>query len=128
MAFVSEKGVVGDDTIDYNRMLQCAKNKFYSHLLERKLVQREKDIVYNRINIMESLDFLQYLRDWASVSGHDLGNEIETSEELYHELLNVIDSKTTEKTETLYKLIRAADKDLDSKIRESLSDEKGNAP
>ena len=75
---------------------------------------------YNRINIMQSLNFLQYLRDWASDGKHDLSNEIKTSEELYHKLLNVIDSKETDKTETIYQLIRSADKALDKKIQEAL--------
>lgn len=118
----------GDDTAaGYNRMLQCAKNEFYSQLLQRKLIQREKNMVYNRINIMESLNFLQYLRNWASVAGHNLSNEIKTSEELYHNLLNVMELKKTDKTETMYKLIRNADEALDKKIQESLSAQSLNA-
>jgi hypothetical protein len=118
----------GDDTAaGYNRMLQCAKNEFYSQFLERKLIQRENNMVYNRINIMESLKFLQYLRDWASVAGHDLGNEIETSKKLYHNLLKAMESKKTDKTETIYELIRNADEALDKRIQEALSAEKAKA-
>ena len=115
---------VGDDTTDHNRTLQCAKNEFYSQLLERKLIQREKNMVYNRINIMESLDFLQYLRDWASDAGYDLGNEIETSETLYRNLLNVMEAGEGEKTETIYRLIRSADEELDKKIQRVLPKKK----
>jgi len=106
----------GYDDTAATHILQQKKDAFYTTEIDRRLVQFGQRVAENINNINHNLNHLRNLRELASQFGYDLGDELDESEEMYHEILKMLEEEENV-TEEIYNKVRQADEALDLKMK-----------
>ena len=116
--YITTNRLRGYDDAAATHILQCDKDAFYTTEIDLRLVQFGQRVAQNIVNINHNLKHLRNLRELASQFGYDLGDELDASETMYHEILKMLREQQNV-TDKIYNKVRQADKALDLKMKKA---------